>query len=649
MTAKGVNSPAPTTAEVVGGVYNVSPPVLADGQAAALQVDVNGKLITSGGSGGGGNVNITGVNSNPPALNNPLPVELSDGTQAVGTAGNPLSVNVITGGGSNASVGVTGAAAPASATEIGIVDGTGKLQNVSPTSPLPISAASLPLPTLAATSTKQSDGSQKTQVVDGSGNVVGTTGNALDVNIKTGISNPLPVSVASLPLPALAATSTKQSDGTQKTQVVDGSGNVISSTGNALDVNIKTGISNPLPISGTVVTNADTTIGGTVAPSKEILVAGKTNDGTPQYQPIPEGAGGRSVIVEGVAGGTAVPVSGTVTGNQGTAAANTAGWPITSGGVAETTAAWTSATAQNTVLQLNTAGMSAVVVTIALTGTVVSAILTFEASDTTAFTTAYPITGVKAGTTNTAAASNSPINVIAIAGIANTAIIFNVSAFAAFRVRLSTAITNTGTASIGISASAVPNNAGAGAMTNVSGSVIFAISQVGPTAPADNLASNSIFQTSTSSSFPLSVADAVYGGAFSGTPNAALQGWSKLRTPTVFKTASATASGNTALWTPASGNKFRLMRFMVQITGNSTTASGAVVTVSFQDSASATNIAMDAFVPSASLGTGDDFISPWVDLGNGFLSAAANNVLNINLSSALTGGNVRVTVCGTEE
>lgn len=34
-----------------------------------------------------------------------------------------------------------------------------------------------------ATATKQSDGSQKTQVVDGSGNVVGSTGNALNVNI----------------------------------------------------------------------------------------------------------------------------------------------------------------------------------------------------------------------------------------------------------------------------------------------------------------------------------------------------------------------------------------------------------------------------------------------------------------------------------
>lgn len=48
----------------------------------------------------------------------------------------------------------------------------------------PISAASLPLPSTAATSTKQSDGSQKTQIVDGSGNVISSTTNALDVNVK---------------------------------------------------------------------------------------------------------------------------------------------------------------------------------------------------------------------------------------------------------------------------------------------------------------------------------------------------------------------------------------------------------------------------------------------------------------------------------
>lgn len=45
----------------------------------------------------------------------------------------------------------------------------------------PISAVSLPLPTLASTSTKQSDGSQKTQIVDGSGNVIASTSNNLNV------------------------------------------------------------------------------------------------------------------------------------------------------------------------------------------------------------------------------------------------------------------------------------------------------------------------------------------------------------------------------------------------------------------------------------------------------------------------------------
>lgn len=67
-----------------------------------------------------------------------------------------------------------------------------------------------------------------------------------------------PVSAASLPLPTLAATSTKQSDGTQKTQVVDGSGNVIGATSNALDINIKSG--NPTSITANAGTNLNTSL-----------------------------------------------------------------------------------------------------------------------------------------------------------------------------------------------------------------------------------------------------------------------------------------------------------------------------------------------------------------------------------------------------
>lgn len=51
---------------------------------------------------------------------------------------------------------------------------------------------------------------------------------------------------------------------------------------------------------------------GTSASSKIVIVGGKTNDGTPQYREIPEGAGGRSIIIEGFGGGTAVPISGAV-------------------------------------------------------------------------------------------------------------------------------------------------------------------------------------------------------------------------------------------------------------------------------------------------------------------------------------------------
>lgn len=54
---------------------------------------------------------------------------------------------------------------------------------------------------------------------------------------------------------------------------------------------------------------------GTSAPSDIAIVGGKSNDGTPQYQPIPLGAGGRSVIIEGFSGGTAVVVSGNKTHN----------------------------------------------------------------------------------------------------------------------------------------------------------------------------------------------------------------------------------------------------------------------------------------------------------------------------------------------
>ncbi len=89
----GTNSAELFTAALVGGIFSAQPPILLAGQSCALQLDVNGNLkvvVTGGGS--GSNVNIVGINGTPPGPSNPLSVELSDGTNPLGVAGNPAHV-----------------------------------------------------------------------------------------------------------------------------------------------------------------------------------------------------------------------------------------------------------------------------------------------------------------------------------------------------------------------------------------------------------------------------------------------------------------------------------------------------------------------------------------------------------------------------
>lgn len=123
------------------------------------------------------------------------------------------------------------------------------------------------------------------------------------------------------------------------------------------------------------------------------------------------------------------------------------------------------------------------------------------------------------------------------------------------------------------------------------------------------------------------------------------------RATTTFQTVATAAAGNTALWTPAAGKKFRLMRYMVTVTDQATQAGAGTLTFSlFDGAAGVTGQVHDVFVPALGLvNTGSLYTSGWIDLGNGYLSTAANNVLNINLSAALTAGTVRVICCGTEE
>lgn len=118
----------------------------------------------------------------------------------------------------------------------------------------------------------------------------------------------------------------------------------------------------------------------------------------------------------------------------------------------------------------------------------------------------------------------------------------------------------------------------------------------------------------------------------------------RVRIADVFKTVVATAGGNTAVWTPTSGKKFRLMGYTLSISGTMT-ATGTNV-LQLTDGLSVT-IAQHAATVTATTPTGDTQIG--CDFGQGYLSIAANNVLEVHLGTAMATGGVYVNAWGTEE
>lgn len=138
----------------------------------------------------------------------------------------------------------------------------------------------------------------------------------------------------------------------------------------------------------------------------------------------------------------------------------------------------------------------------------------------------------------------------------------------------------------------------------------------------------------------LGVVNQIYNGA----------SFDRLRTPNIFRTATATTSGNTTLWTPTAGKKFRLMRYKVIVTNDAAQSAAGNISIDLRDASTSMNQTFDVFIPATAATTmGGGWQSGWIDLGNGILSAAADNVLNINLNAALTSGKVRVLVAGTQE
>jgi hypothetical protein len=129
--------------------------------------------------------------------------------------------------------------------------------------------------------------------------------------------------------------------------------------------------------------------------------------------------------------------------------------------------------------------------------------------------------------------------------------------------------------------------------------------------------------------------------AFNGTT------YDRVRIANVFKTAFVTAVGPTPIWTPAVGKRFRLMGYTIDVAG--TAAATGTQRIELLDAAAIIRNHLAAVIqtPTASISGGADHMG--ADLGQGELSAAANNVLNVTLSFAMATGGVAINVWGTEE
>lgn len=226
---------------------------------------------------------------------------------------------------------------------------------------VPISAVSLPLPTGASTSALQTTGNTTLSTISStlstiSGQLPTTLGAhvtsaSLAVNIAS--DQVVPVSLSSVPLPTGAATSANQTNGSQKTQIVDGSGNVIASTSNALNSFItnstlavtQSGTWNINNISGTISlpTGASTSALQTTGNTSLSSIVTNTNNLSLAQASTTSGQVGNLILAAATtsaptystgnsyplslttvgalrtdSSGTTQPVSGTVTANAGT-------------------------------------------------------------------------------------------------------------------------------------------------------------------------------------------------------------------------------------------------------------------------------------------------------------------------------------------
>jgi hypothetical protein len=120
--------------------------------------------------------------------------------------------------------------------------------------------------------------------------------------------------------------------------------------------------------------------------------------------------------------------------------------------------------------------------------------------------------------------------------------------------------------------------------------------------------------------------------------------WDRIRSSNVFRSAEVTNAGDTAVWTPAVDSRFRLLAWRLSVAG--TIATAGTLAIQLLDSATV--------IARAGANVGDTYPANDTQIGadygaQGILSAAPDNVLNINLSVAMVTGAVYIDVWGVEE
>lgn len=418
---------APATGTVALGRYNTVPPTLTNGQLNAPQLDVNGNLKVNIASGGGSGGTSSSFGSAFPATG--TAVGATDGTnmQALKVDGSNnllTKINVALPAGANvighvitdtgSTTAVTGTVAVTQSTSPWIVAGGGTagsaatgvvtVQGIASMTKLLVTPDSVALPANQSVNVSQING-----VTPLMGNGVTGTGSQR-------------VTIAS-DNTAFSVNATLSAETTKVigvTRTADGSGNLLTSTANALDINIKSG------------SIANTSFAATQA--------------------------------------TASSLNATVT--QGPAAALTAGWVAINGEQNDTTGTFTNATQTTSVTATNLAGYGNVLISV--NGTYGTATAIFEGSDDGG-TTWY--------TVGEAARTDSNVVESGYTSLTNTTRAWqtNNPGWDSLRVR-STAVAS-GTVNIRISPSAAPSAAGAtvqlGSALPTGANVIGAVTQSG--------------------------------------------------------------------------------------------------------------------------------------------------------------------------